>query len=186
MNMKQKTRYFIFLILTAALIYAYVWDDIRVRDEVKEIQESLSTIDEQLKSGVEIMNEMNEIRQNFIENKNMLISYQISGSELLDEIERISDLANSMDIDIKNLEIDPRNTFPALNETMGKDQIKLERNSLNFQLSGNFLDVGNFIEILEENSSQVKLQNCSINLDSLDPRGVVAKLEYLTYGGAGQ
>ena len=59
-------------------------------------------------------------------------------------------------------------------------------NSLNFQLSGNFLDVGNFIEILEKNSSQVKLQFCSINLDSLDPRGVVAKLEYLTYGGAGQ
>ena len=132
------------------------------------------------------MNEMNEIRQNFIENKNMLISYQISGSELLDEIERISDLANSMNIDIKNLEIDPRNTFPALNQTMGKDQIELERNSLNFQLSGNFLDVGNFIEILEKNSSQVKLQFCSINLDSLDPRGVVAKLEYLTYGGAGQ
>ena len=186
MNMKQKTRYFIFLILTAALIYVYIWDDIRVRDEVKEIQESLSTIDEQLKSGAKIMNEMNEIRQNFIENKNMLISYQISGSELLDEIERISDLANSMDIDIKNLEIDPRNTFPALNQTMGKDQIELERNSLNFQLSGNFLDVGNFIEILEKNTSQVKLQNCSINLDSLDPRGVVAKLEYLTYGGAGQ
>ena len=186
MNMKQKTRYFIFLILTAALIYVYIWDDIRVRDEVKEIQESLSTIDEQLKSGAKIMNEMNEIRQNFIENKNMLISYQISGSELLDEIERISDLANSMDIDIKNLEIDPRNTFPALNETMGKDQIKLERNSLNFQLSGNFLDVGKFIEILEKNSSQVKLQFCSINLDSLDPRGVIAKLEYLTYGGAGQ
>ena len=186
MNMKQKTRYFIFLILTAALIYVYIWDDIRVRDEVKEIQESLSTIDEQLKSGAKIMNEMNEMRQNFIENKNMLISYQISGSELLDEIERISDLANSMDIDIKNLEIDPRNTFPALNQTMGKDQIELERNSLNFQLSGNFLDVGNFIEILEENSSQVKLQHCSINLDSLDPRGVVAKLEYLTYGGAGQ
>ena len=116
----------------------------------------------------------------------MLISYQISGSELLDEIERISDLANSMDIDIKNLEIDPRNTFPALNQTMGKDQIELERNSLNFQLSGNFLDVGNFIEILEENSSQVKLQYCSINLDSLDPRGVIAKLEYLTYGGVGQ
>ena len=184
--MKQKTQYFILLILTAALIYAYVWDDIRVRDEVKEIQESLSTIDEQLKSGAKIMNEMNEIRQNFIENKNMLISYQISGSELLNEIERISDLANSMDIDIKNLEIDPRNTFPALNQTMGKDQIELERNSLNFQLSGNFLDVGNFIEILEKNTSQVKLQNCSINLDSLDPRGVVAKLEYLTYGGAGQ
>ena len=139
-----------------------------------------------MKSGAKIMNEMSEIRKNFIENKNMLISYQLSGSELLNEIERISDLANSMDVDIKNLEIDPRNTFPDLNQTMGKDQIELERNSLNFQLSGNFLDVGKFIEILEENSTQLKLQNCSIKLDSLDPRGVIARLEYLTYGGAVQ
>ena len=184
--MKQKTQYFILLILAAALIYTYTWDGIRVRDEAKEIQQRISTINEHLKSGAKIMNEMSEIRKNFIENKNMLISYQISGSELLNEIERISDLANSMDIDIKNLEIDPRNTFPDLNKTMGKDQIELERNSLNFQLSGNFLDVGNFIEILEENSNQVKLQNCSFNLDSLDPRGVIAKLEYLTYGGTGQ
>ena len=184
--MKQKTQYFILLILTAALIYTYARDDIRVRDEAKEIQERISIIDEQLRSGAKIMNEMSEIRKNFIENKNMLISYQLSGSELLNEIERISDLANSMDMDIKNLEIDPRNTFPDLNQTMGKDQIELERNSLNFQLSGNFLDVGKFIEILEENSTQLKLQNCSIKLDSLDPRGVIARLEYLTYGGAVQ
>ena len=67
--MKQKTQYFILLILTAALIYVYAWDDIRVRDEVKEIQESISTIEEQLNSGAKIMNEMSEIRQNFIENK---------------------------------------------------------------------------------------------------------------------
>ena len=174
------------MILTVALIYTYARDDIRVRNEEKEIQEKISTIDEQLKSGAKIMNEMSEIRKNFIENKNMLVSYQISGRELLNEIERISDLANSMDMDIKNLEIDPRNTFPDLNQTMGKDQIELERNSLNFELSGNFLDVGNFLEILEENSTQLKLQQCSINLDSLDPRGVIAKLEYLTYGGAGQ
>ena len=184
--MKQKTQYFILLILAAALIYTYTWDGIRVRDEAKEIQQRISTINEHLKSGAKIMNEMSEIRKNFIENKNMLISYQLSGSELLNEIERISDLANSMDVDIKNLEIDPRNTFPDLNQTMGNDQIELERNSLNFQLSGNFLDVGKFIEILEENSTQLKLQNCSIKLDSLDPRGVIARLEYLTYGGAVQ
>ena len=184
--MKQKTQYFILLMIVAALIYTYTWDGIRVRDEAKEIQQRISTIDEHLKSGAKIMDEMSEIRKNFIENRNMLISYKLSGSELLNEIERISDLANSMDMDIKNLEIDPRNTFPDLNKTMGKDQIKLERNSLNFQLSGNFLDVGKFIEILEKNSIQLKLQHCSIKLDSLDPRGVIARLEYLTYGGAVQ
>ena len=80
--MKQKTQYFILLILTAALIYTYARDDIRVRNEEKEIQEKISTIDEQLKSGAKIMNEMSKIRKNFIKNKNMLISYQLSGSQL--------------------------------------------------------------------------------------------------------
>ena len=55
--MKQKTQYFILLILAAALIYTYTWDGIRVRDEAKEIQQRISTINEHLKSGAEIMNE---------------------------------------------------------------------------------------------------------------------------------
>ncbi len=56
--------------------------------------------------------------------------------------------------------------------------------SLNFQLSGKFLNVGNFMEILEENSTHLHLQQCFFNLDSIDPKGVVAELQYLTYGGA--
>ena len=63
-------------------------------------------------------------------------------------------------------------------------RIDLERHSLNFQLSGNFLDVGNFMEILEDNSTHLRLQQCFFNLDSINPKGVIAELQYLTYGGA--
>ena len=67
--MKQKTQYFILLILAAALIYTYTWDGIRVRDEAKEIQQRISTINEHLKSGAKIMNEMSEIRKTLLKIK---------------------------------------------------------------------------------------------------------------------
>ncbi len=87
----------------------------------------------------------------------------------LNEIESLSDLANEMDLKINNLEIDPRNTFPVLNNNVEDIRIDLERHSLNFQLSGKFLNVGNFMEILEENSTNLHLQQCFFNLDSIDP-----------------
>ena len=60
---------------------------------------------------------------------------------------------------------------------------EIRRQSLTFSLNGNFLVVGSFIEELEKNKSPLKIHNCSIRRDSLDPLGVIAKLEYLTYAG---
>ena len=168
--MHQKTKYVILLILTVMIIAVYVWDSINIKSEIKQIKSKLSIVV--------------NIRQHFIKKKNILISHRISGPDLLNEIESLSDLANEMDLNINNLEIDPRNTFPALNNNVEDIRIDLERHSLNFQLSGNFLDVGNFMEILEENSTHLHLQQCFFNLDSIDPKGVVAELQYLTYGGA--
>ena len=160
------------------IIAVYVWDSINIKSEIKQINSKLSNMDDQLRSGTGIMDEVINIRQHFTKKKNILISHRISGPDLLNEIESLSDLANEMDLNINNLEIDPRNTFPE------DIRIDLERHSLNFQLSGKFLNVGNFMEILEENSTHLHLQQCFFNLDSIDPKGVVAELQYLTYGGA--
>ena len=182
--MNQKIKYVILLILTVMIIAVYVWDSINTKSEIKQLQSKLSNMDDQLKSGTGIMDEVLNIRQHFTKKKNILISHRISGPDLLNEIESLSDLANEMDLNINNLEIDPRNTFPALNNNVEDIRIDLERHSLNFQLSGKFLNVGNFMEILEENSTHLHLQQCFFNLDSIDPKGVVAELQYLTYGGA--
>ena len=99
------------------------------------------------------------------------------------EIQDLNLLADEMDIVLNGLEIDPRNTFPKIDQSKGSDQIDLERQSLSFRLSGHFLDVGNFIDAVRDNSPSLRMQYCSIHLDSLDPRGVIAALEYLTYGG---
>ena len=182
--MNQKTKYVILLILTVTIIAVYVWDSINIKSEIKQIKSNLSIMDIQLRSGTGIMDEVSNIQQHFTKKKNILISHQIAGPDLLNEIESLSDLANEMELNISNLEIDPRTTFPALNNNVEDIRIDLERHSLNFQLSGNFLDVGNFMEILEENSTYLHLQQCFFNLDSINPKGVVAELQYLTYGGA--
>ena len=51
------------------------------------------------------------------------------------------------------------------------------------ECSESIIAQGVFVETIEEKSNQLKLQYCSIGLDSLDPQGVIAKIEYLTYGG---
>ena len=168
-----------------SITMAYVWDDLNVRAQINKIQMDIKALELEISSGEHIMEEVKGLQVEYVQKKKILTSYKTSGSELLNEIEKISDLAGRLSLDIKNLEIDPRNTFPAISDE-SDDEISLERFSLNFKLSGNFLEVGNFIDIIEESEIKLRLQKCSFGLDSLDPKGVIAKLGYVTYGEAGQ
>ena len=181
--MNQKTKYFFQLALIALLLIIYIYDARAVRSDIEKFETAISDIDLQLEAGAEVVNDMNKIRQDFIKNKKILRSYQISGSALMKEIKDLNILADEMDIVLNDLEIDPRNTFPNIDQSRGSDQIELERQSLSFMLSGHFLDIGNFIDVVRDNSPALRMQYCSIQLDSLDPKGVIAKLEYLTYSG---
>ena len=183
MNMNQKTKYYLNLSLIIFLLIIYIYDAKYVRRDIEIFETAISDIDMQLEAGSEVINDMNQVRQDFIKNKNTLTSYQISGGELMEEIQNLNLLADEVGIVLGDLEIDPRNTFPDIDQNQGGDQIALERQSLSFNLSGNFLDIGTFIDAVQDNSPALKMQFCSIILDSLDPRGVIAELEYLTYGG---
>ena len=183
MNMNQKTKYYLNLSLIIFLLIIYIYDAKYVRRDIEIFETAISDIDMQLDAGSEVINDMNQVRQDFIKNKNTLTSYQISGGELMEEIQNLNLLADEVGIVLGDLEIDPRNTFPDIDQNQGGDQIALERQSLSFNLSGNFLDIGTFIDAVQDNSPALKMQYCSIILDSLDPRGVIAELEYLTYGG---
>jgi|TARA_B110000438_G_scaffold83441_1_gene83132 hypothetical protein len=183
--MTQQNKYSIFLLLMVSITMAYVWDDLNVRAQINKIQMDIKALELEISSGEHIMEEVKGLQVEYVQKKKILTSYKTSGSELLNEIEKISDLAGRLSLDIKNLEIDPRNTFPAISDE-SDDEIPLERFSLNFKLSGNFLEVGNFIDIIEESEIKLRLQKCSFGLDSLDPKGVIAKLGYVTYGEAGQ
>jgi len=181
--MKQKKKYIIFLSIALVMVSSYIGLDQKIKNKYESKHDQLNVLNKELKFGLGLMDDIQDLRKYFIDNKEQLSTKKITGNELLQEVNRLNTLANSLSIDLKNLEIDPRNTFPDIEALSEENKINIARNSLNFRLHGNFLDIGTFLEMIEKNSSQLKLQFCSIGLDSLDPQGVIAEIEYLTYGG---
>ena len=160
----------------------YYHDVQRVKERVSSIQLSIKEMDQALKSGSTVLDDMNYIRTEFLDNKKLLSSKKVSGAQLMNQLGDIKNLAEKMDIKFNDVEIDPRNTFPLITKRNDKEEIKIERHSVNINLSGNFINIGRFIDEVEKNYSILQMQYCSISLDSLDPQGVIADLGYLTYG----
>lgn len=181
--MNQKTKYIILNLVSLSIILLYVWIDQNIQNNFDHKQKELDDLNRQLIAGDASLNDIQKIRKNFIQERKQLRERQISGEEILQEIERLKSLAISMDIKLNKLTIDPRNTISSKSDIVESNKIDFTRQTLNFEICGNFLDIGNFIETIEEKSNKLKLQQCSISLDSLDPTGVLARIEYLTYGG---
>ena len=183
--MSQKVKYYVLLLLSVTLIVVYSHDVHRVNDKVQHVQSSIDKIDSKLQNGSEVLEQMNQIRKDFLFNKETLGTHKVSGGQLMKELGLVKGLASEMGVDIYDIEIDPRNTFPDIDQNDMNEKIQLERQSVSFNISGNFLDIGRFIDELQNKQSILQIQYCSIGLDSLDPKGVIAEMGYLTYGGAG-
>ena len=69
MNMNQKTKYYLNLILIIFLLIIYIYDAKYVRRDMEIFETAISDIDMQLEAGSEVINNMNQVRQDFIKNK---------------------------------------------------------------------------------------------------------------------
>tara|TARA_B100000886_G_scaffold339725_1_gene306056 strand:+ start:8403 stop:8963 length:561 start_codon:yes stop_codon:yes gene_type:complete len=183
MIVHQKTKYYSLIILTTIMLALYLYDGNHIRVKKRSLKRTIDSINTKLKFGDEVIADIEKIRIEYDENKQRLIENKITGVQLMKEIGKIKNLASDLDIEISEIEIDPDDTFPRFMKDTLIENPEIRRQTLTFFLSGNFLVVGSFIEELEENKSPFKIHNCSIRLDSLDPLGVIAKLEYLTYAG---
>ena len=76
-------------------------------------------------------------------------------------------------------------SFSQIMDSGGRIQIFISRDSLGESMYNTFklLDIGDFIETVQQNNAPFVLNECSIFLDSLDPKGVIARLQYVTYIG---
>ena len=70
--MNQKTKYYLNLILIIVLLIIYIYDAKYVRRDIEIFETAISDIDMQLEAGSEVINDMNQVRQDFIKNKNTL------------------------------------------------------------------------------------------------------------------
>ena len=180
---EQKIKYFVLSVISLSLIIIYFIDRTNIKDKAIKYKSEIFSIEKQLLNSNLIMNEINDARNNYNDIIQLINSYSISGERLMNEINQIKDLANSSNISIYKLEIDPKNTFPKNISKTLKEDLLLERQMLSFNLRGGFIDIGKFLEDFEKSDSPIKIQSCSFVLDSLDPKGVIARLQFAIYTG---
>ena len=130
-----------------------------------------------------MIDKINESRNRYESIIDTIKSYHISGEQLMSEISHIKLMASKLNIQLYQVEIDPKNTFPEEFSQNSTINIELERQTLKFNLRGNFLKVGKFLENYEKTNSPLRVQSCTVSLDSLDPKGVIAQLHFVTYTG---
>tara|TARA_B100002019_G_C21074083_1_gene500503 strand:- start:196 stop:747 length:552 start_codon:yes stop_codon:yes gene_type:complete len=182
--MSQKTKYYTLWIISMVLVIIYSYESGYVKKKASKVQDTIHDIDTRLKSENQIVDKINKTRQEYQNNKEAIGLYGISEGKLIDEINDVTNIANELRINVISIEVDPRNTFPGLEQNAGSDLIDLERQTVNFTFSGNFLSIGKFMDRVQNEKTNLRVQSVSIGLDSLDPRGVIAEMEYLTYGSS--
>ena len=142
----QKTKFFIFWTITILLFCLYLLDRSQVKNRKNKYKLDIALIEKELIENGILIDKINESRNRYESIIDTLKSYHISGEQLMSEISRIKLMASKLNIQLYQVEIDPKNTFP---EEFSRDStinIELERQTLKFNLRGNFLKVGKFLE----------------------------------------
>ena len=67
--MNQKVKYYALLLLSVTLIIIYSHDVRGVNKKVQHVQSSIYQIDSKLRNGSEVLEQMNQIRNDFLFNK---------------------------------------------------------------------------------------------------------------------
>ena len=86
--MKQKKKYFVLLFSILVLNMVYMIDRNQITKIIESYKKDIRIIDEELKTGSNIMDEVNILRKNFVDNIDQLKDYKISASELINELSR--------------------------------------------------------------------------------------------------
>ena len=179
----QKTKFFIFWAITILLFSLYLLDRSQVKNRINKYKLDIALIEKELIDNEVLIDKINDSRNQYESIMDTIKSYNISGGQLMSEISRIKLMASKLNIQLYKVEIDPKNTFPEELDQKSTINLELERQTLKFNLRGNFLDLGKFLENYEKINSPLRIQSCMISLDSLDPRGVIAQLHFATYTG---
>ena len=181
MMKSQKTKFFIFWSITILLFCLYLLDRSQVKNRINRYKLDIALLEKELIDNEVLIDKINDSRNQYESIMDTIKSYNISGKQLMSEISRIKLMASKLNIQLYQVEIDPKNTFPEEFIQNSTINIELERQTLTFNLRGNFLEVGKFLENYEKINSPLRIQSCMISLDSLDPKGIIAQLHFATY-----
>ena len=179
----QKNKYYALWAVTILLLSLYLLDRSQIKKRINGYKSDIALIEKELISNDVLIDNIDDSKNYFESIINTIESQNITNSQLKHEINRMKRLAKELNISISQLEIDPKNSFPGKFRISSKIDTKLKRQTLSLNLTGHFLDIGKFLESYEKINAPLKVQSCAISLDSLDPKGVIARLYLSMYTG---
>ena len=180
--MNQKNIFTVLFFSTTILVILFFWNTKNQKIKLGQLRNNLNKINIQLNSHKDILKETVKVENDLIYKRDTLINQFSLSKNIFEEIELIKGLANDFKINIGNIKVDRENTFLPSDQIINKNDLPLERHTLSFQLSGKFISIGEFLEDQNNKFKNIFLSMCEFKMDSLDPRGVVAQLEFNIYG----
>ena len=180
--MKQRNIFMVLFFSTTILIMLFFWNTKKQKMKLVQLKNNLNEINIQLNTHGDILKETVKIENDLIHKKDTLINQFSVSRNIFEEIELIKGLARDFKVNIKDIKVDRENTFMLSDQIINENDLPLERHTLSFQLSGKFISIGEFLEEQNNKFENIFLSQCEFKMDSLDPRGVIAQLEFNIYG----
>ena len=180
--MKQRNIFMVLFFSTTILIILFFWNTKKQKMKLVQLKNNLNEINIQLNTHGDILKETVKIENDLIHKKDTLINQFSVSRNIFEEIELIKGLARDFKVNIKDIKVDRENTFMLSDQIINENDLPLERHTLSFQLSGKFISIGEFLEKQNNKFENIFLSQCEFKMDSLDPRGVIAQLEFNIYG----
>ena len=180
--MSPRIRFFAIVGISVIFILGFGWYNYGILTEINDAEVVINGLDKELRV-------QNQVRQNILDTKTRredLISgldnnviHSSQDYELAAVI--IRDLAKKYDIDVLNINLRSKDTFPPLNRHTKVKQVPLERHRIDLRLNGEFLDIGLFFDTVEEQIKSINLHSYKFSLDQNAAKKVIADVVYYTY-----
>ena len=180
--MSPRIRFFAIVGISIVFILGFGWYNYGILSEINDAEVVINGLDKELRV-------QDQVRQN-------ILNTQTRREDVISELDNnvihssqdyelaaviIRDLAKKHDIGVLHLNLRSNDTFPPLNQYTKVKQVPLERYRIDLRLNGEFLNIGQFFDTVEEQIKSINLHSYKFSLDQNAAKKVFADVVYYTY-----
>ena len=180
--MNPRIRFFAIVGISVIIILGFGWYNYGILSEINDAEVVINGLDRELRAQDQVRENIfntQKTRENLISEIDNNVIYSSQDYELAAVIMR--DLAKKYNIEVLNINLRTNDTFPPLNQYTKVKQVPLERYRIDLRLNGEFLDIGQFFDTVEEQIKSINLHSYKFSLDQNAAKKVIADVVYYTY-----
>ena len=180
--MSPRIRFFTVVGISVIIIIGFSWYNYGILSEINDAEDVINGLDKELRV-------QDQVRQNILNTQtrreDLILGLDNNVIDSSGEYELaaviIRDLAKKYDIGVLHLNLRSNDTFPPLNQYTKIKQVPLERYRIDLRLNGEFLNIGQFFDTVEEQIKSINLHSYKFSLDQNAAKKVFADVVYYTY-----